>query len=85
MEDVAFLFSGIEVEGQILVVLTPGATIEKDVQADRVLSVTGSLVPFTAEDLEAAGAGLSLDDDALAEFEGDVALVATEVTDPLGG
>ncbi|MDQ4035166.1 MAG: hypothetical protein M3153_04475 [Chloroflexota bacterium] len=85
VEDVAFLFSGIEVEGQILVVLTPGATIEKGVQADRVLSVTGSLVPFTAEDLEAAGAGLSLDDDALAEFEGDVALVATEVTDPLGG
>ncbi len=85
VEDVAFLFSGTEVEGQILVVLTPDATIEKDVQANRVVNVTGSLVPFTAEDLEAAGAGLSLDDDALAEFDGDVVLVGTVVTDPLGG
>jgi hypothetical protein len=85
VEDVAFLFRGTEVEGQILVVLTPDASIEKDVQANRVVNVTGSLVPFTAEDLEAAGAGLSLDDDALAEFEGDVVLVGTEVTDPLGG
>ena len=70
-----FLFSGTEVEGQLLVVLTPDATIEKTVQANRVVNVTGSLVPFTAEDLEAAGAGLSLDDDALAEFEGDIVLV----------
>jgi hypothetical protein len=85
VEDVAFLFSGTEVEGQILVVLTPDATIEKTVQANRVVNVTGSLVPFTAEDLEAAGAGISLDDDALAEFEGDVVLVGTEVADPLGG
>jgi hypothetical protein len=85
VEDVAFVFSGTEVEGQILVVLTPDATIEKDVQANRVVNVTGSLVPFTAEDLEAAGAGLSLDDDALAEFDGDVVLVGTVVTDPLGG
>ena len=85
VEDVAFLFSGTEVEGQILVVLTTDAAIEKDVQANRVVNVTGSLVPFTAEDLEGAGAGLSLDDDALAEFEGDIVLVGTEVADPLGG
>lgn len=85
VEDVAFLFSGTEVEGQILVVLSPDATIEKTVQANRVVNVTGSLVPFTAEDLEAAGGGLSLDDDALAEFEGDIVLVGTEVADPLGG
>ena len=85
LEDVAFVFSGTEVEGQVLVVLTPDAAIEKEVQTSRVVNVTGTLVPFTAEDLEAAGAGLSLDDEALAEFEGDLVLVGTQVADPLGG
>lgn len=85
VEDLAFLFSGTEVEGQVLVVVTPDATIGKEIQADRVVTVTGTLVPFTAEDLEGAGAGVGFDDEGLAAFEGDVVLVATEVADPLGG
>ncbi|MGH2380752.1 MAG: hypothetical protein ACRDG7_05975 [Candidatus Limnocylindria bacterium] len=85
VDDLAFLFGGTEVDGQLLVVVTPDAPIDKEIEEDRVVTVTGSLVPFTAEDLEAAGAGISIDDEMLAGFEGDLVLIATAISDPLAG
>ena len=38
-----------------------------------------------APGLEAVGAGISIDDEKLADFEGDAVLVATAVSDPLAG
>ena len=84
IDDLAFELTGTEVEGQVLVVVTPDARVGKEIEADRVVTVTGTLAPFTGEDLHAAGAGIAIDDEALAEFEGDAVLVATEVADPLG-
>ena len=83
-DDAAFIFSGTEVEGQLLVVLTPETTVNEKPEVNRVITVTGTLVPFTAEELEAAGAPISIDDEALSEFSGNAVLIATEVNDPLG-
>ena len=79
----AFLFTGTEVEGQLLVVVTPDAPVEKEVEVDRVLTATGMVVPLTAQDLEAAG--VPLDDEIIAAVEGNAVLVATAISDPLGG
>lgn len=83
VEGQAFLFSGTEVEGQLLVVVTPDAPIEKEIEVDRVVTATGMVVPLTAEDLEAAG--VPLDDEIIAAVEGNAVLVATAISDPLAG
>lgn len=83
VEDRAFLFSGTEVQGQLLVVLEDGAPIEKAVQPDRVVAVTGRIIPFTTERMEAAGLDLTVDDEVLARYGGNAVLVATRVADPL--
>lgn len=83
VEDRAFLFSGTEVQGQLLVVLEDGATIEKTVQPDRVVAVTGRIIPFTTERMEAAGLDLTVDDEAVSRYGGNAVLVATHVADPL--
>jgi hypothetical protein len=84
LDGAAFLFSGTEVEGQLLVVATPETTVNEQPEANRVITVTGTLVPFTAEDLEAAGAAIAIDDAALGDFSGNAALVAAETNNPLG-
>ena len=81
VEDQAFLFTGTEVEGQLLVVVTPDAPIEKDIEVDRVVNATGMVVPLTAEDLEAAG--VPVDDEIIEAVEGNAVLVATAISDPL--
>ncbi|MCV0403572.1 MAG: hypothetical protein K5924_07645 [Chloroflexi bacterium] len=83
VEDRAFLFSGTEVQGQLLVVLADGATIEKTIQPDRVVAVTGRIIPFTTERMEAAGLDLTVDDEAVSRYGGNAVLVATHVADPL--
>lgn len=83
VEDSAFVFSGTEVQGQLLVVLADGATVEKAVEPDRIVAVTGRIIPFTSERMEAAGLGMSIDDEALARYGGNAILVAARVADPL--
>lgn len=81
VEDQAFLFTGTEVEGQLLVVVIPDAPIEKEIEVDRVVNATGMVVPLTAEDLEAAG--VPVDDEIIEAVEGNAVLVATAISDPL--
>lgn len=83
VEGQAFLFTGTEVEGQLLVVVTPDAPVEKEIEVDRVVTATGMVVPLTAEDLEAAG--VPIDDEIIAAVEGNAVLVATAISDPLAG
>ena len=81
--DRAFRFSGTEVQGDLLVVVAPDATIDKEIQPDRVVTVTGRIVPFTDEAMQAAGIDLTADDEAFAGYAGNAVLVAARVADPL--
>lgn len=83
VDEAAFLTSPSGEEDGLLVVVADDATVDK-VPAERsVLWITGTVVPRTAEDLSAAGALVPADDAALAEVPGDVAIVATQLGDPL--
>lgn len=68
-------------ENDILVVVAAGANVEKDISERAVVFVTGTVVPFTGDDLAAIGATLGVDE--LADYQGDYAIVATAVRDPL--
>lgn len=81
--DSAFVFSGTEVQGQLLVVLSAGATVDKPIAADRVVSATGRVIPFTAERMAAAGLELTPDDERLSGFGGNAVLVVSHIGDPL--
>lgn len=79
----AFLTSPSAEPDGLLVILADDATVEKDVAEKRVLWITGTVVPFTSEDLASAGASVSTDDASLADYTGEYVLVATQIGDPL--
>lgn len=81
----AFLTSPSGEEDGLLVVLAEDATVDKEIAERAVLWITGSVVPFTAEDLAAAGATVAADDAGLAGHAGGYVLVASEIGDPLAG
>jgi hypothetical protein len=69
-------------EDQLLVVLGDDARVDKDLDDGNVVWVDGTVVAI--DDLESAGAELSGDDPQLADFDGDYAIVADGIRDPLG-
>jgi hypothetical protein len=81
----AFLTSPSGEDEGLLVVPADDATVEKEAAQNRVLWITGIVVPFDSEALAAAGTSVGADDPALAEYAGDYAIVATELGDPLAG
>jgi hypothetical protein len=83
VEGGAFLTSPSGEEDGLLVVLAEDATIDKEIAEKSVLWITGSVVPLSAEDLEAAGAAVSADDAGLADYAGEYVVVANEIGDPL--
>lgn len=81
VEETAFVISGTMVEGNLLVVLTPDAEIEKEIQVDRVVDITGTIVAI--DELESTDAAVSTDDPEVSGFDGEYAIVATVIGDPL--
>jgi hypothetical protein len=82
--DQAFLFTGVASEGELLVVVADGATVEAAIEQNRVVEVTGTVVPFTDEALAEAGATVTTADQAFADYTGEGVLVADSVSGPLG-
>ncbi|MDQ2688795.1 MAG: hypothetical protein M3Y29_00785 [Chloroflexota bacterium] len=82
VDGLAFLTSpsGTE-EGQFPVVVAADAQVDKEIAVGSVLWLEGTTVAFTAEELEAAGADVALDE--LGAFEGEFVFVANAVSDPL--
>jgi hypothetical protein len=82
LEDRAFLTSpSASEDGQIAVVIKPDAQVDKAPTAGSVVWVDGTVVGFTAEDLQAAGIDLSPEE--LGGFNGEFVLVANAIRDPL--
>lgn len=81
----AFLTSPSGEDEGLLVVPADDATVEKEAAQNRVLWITGIVVPFDTEALAAAGTSVGADDPALAEYTGEYAIVATQLGDPLAG
>jgi hypothetical protein len=82
-EDASFLTSpSASEEGQILVVLADDAELSKTLEVGSVVWVDGTLVGATSEELESAGAAATELPDG---YAGEYAMVASAVTDPLGG
>lgn len=77
----AFTTSASGDDNNILVVVADGATVDKDIAEKAVVFVTGTVVPFTGDDLAAVGATIGADQ--LSAYQGDYAIVATEIGDPL--
>ena len=82
--DQAFLFTGVASEGELLVVVADGAAVDAAIEQNRVVEVTGTVVPFTDEALAEAGATVTTADPALADYAGEGVLVADSVASPLG-
>lgn len=81
-DDTSFLTSpSASEEGQILVVLADDADLGKSLEVGSVVWVDGSVVGATSEELESAGAAATELPDG---YEGEYAIVASAVTDPLG-
>lgn len=77
----AFTTSANGDDDNILVIVGDNATIEKDITEKAVVFITGTVVPFTGDDLAAAGAAIGADQ--LSDYQGDYAIVATDIADPL--
>jgi hypothetical protein len=69
-------------EGQIAVVLRPDAQVDKQPVAGSVVWVDGTVMGFTADDLQAAGVDVTPDQ--LSGFSGEWVIVASAIGDPLG-
>jgi hypothetical protein len=68
-------------DNNILVIVGDNATVEKDIAEKAVVFITGTVVPFTGDDLAAAGAAIGVDQ--LADYQGDYVIVASDISDPL--
>jgi hypothetical protein len=68
-------------DGQIAVIIKPGAQVDKEPTARGVVWVDGTVVGSTAEDLQAAGVDLSADE--LGGYSGAFVIVADAIRDPL--
>jgi len=82
VDGTAFLTSpsGTE-EGRIAVIVRPDGQIDKEPTAGAVVWVDGTVAGFSAEDLQAAGIDISPGD--LGGFDGEFAVIADAVRDPL--
>jgi hypothetical protein len=83
VDDLAFVTSpsGTE-EGRMLVVVAPDAPADKEMRPGAMFLLEGTVVAVTPEDLQAAGVDLDAED--LAAFDGQFAFVANAAGDPLG-
>lgn len=68
-------------DGQIAVIVRPDGQVDKEIAEGRMVFVDGTVVGFTAEELETAGVGIGTEE--LGEFGGEFAIVADAVRDPL--
>lgn len=84
LPDQAFLFTGVAAEDELLVVVADDATVDTAIEQNRVVEVTGTVVPFTDDALAEAGAAVTAADPALADYAGEGVLVADTVVSPLG-
>jgi hypothetical protein len=82
VDGVAFLTSpSASEEGQLAVIVRPDAQVDKDIQEGRTVWVEGTVVGFTADELESAGVDVSPDQ--LGDFQGEFVIVADRIGDPL--
>ena len=82
VDGVAFLTSpSASDEGQIAVVVRPDAQIDKEIVEGTVMWVEGTVVGLTEQELSDAGLDVTLDQ--LGDFDGEFAVVADSITDPL--
>ena len=68
-------------EGQIPVLVRPDAQVDKEIAEAGVVWVEGTVVGLTDQELADAGLDVSLDQ--LGEFDGEFAIVADAISDPL--
>jgi hypothetical protein len=82
VDGVAFLTSpSASEEDQIAVLVRPDAQIDKEIVEGSVVWVEGTVVGLTDQELADAGVNLSLDE--LGDFDGEFAIVADAIRDPL--
>jgi hypothetical protein len=82
VDGVAFLTSpSASEEDQIAVLVRPDAQIDKEIVEGSVVWVEGTVVGLTDQELADAGVDLSLDE--LGDFDGEFAIVADAIRDPL--
>lgn len=82
-DGVAFLTSpAASDEGQIAVLIRPDAQVDKDIVEGSVVWVEGTVVGLTDQELSDAGLDVTLDE--LGGFDGEYAIVADAIGDPLG-
>ena len=82
VDGVAFLTSpSASDEGQIAVLVRPDAQVDKDIVEGGVVWVEGTVIGLTDQELSDAGLDFSLDQ--LGDFNGDFAIVADAIGDPL--
>ena len=82
VDGVAFLTSpSASDEGQIAVLVRPDAQIDKEIVEGTVVWVEGTVVGLTEQELSDAGLDVTLDQ--LGDFDGEFAVVADSITDPL--
>lgn len=82
VDGVAFLTSpSASEDGQIAVIIRPDAQVNKDVVEGSVVWVEGTVIGLTDEELTDAGLDVTLDQ--LGGFDGEFAVVADAISDPL--
>jgi hypothetical protein len=82
VDGVAFLTSpSASDEGQIAVLVRPDAQVDKEIVEGSVVWVEGTVVGLTDQELSDAGLDISLDE--LGDFDGQFAIVADAISDPL--
>ena len=68
-------------EGQTPVLVRPDAQVDKEISEGAVVWVEGTVIGLTEQELADAGLDVSLDQ--LGEFDGEFAVVADAISDPL--
>lgn len=82
VDGVAFLTSpSASDEGQIAVLVRPDAQVDKEFVEGSVVWVEGTVIGLTEQELSDAGLDISLDE--LGDFDGEFAIVADAISDPL--
>ena len=82
VDGVAFLTSpSASDEGQLAVLIRPDAQVDKDTVEGNVVWVEGTVVGLNEQELADAGLDVTLDQ--LGEFDGEFAIVADAIGDPL--
>jgi hypothetical protein len=77
-DDHAFTLSGID-ESATLLVVNQANVVFQEIDDDDLVAVKGTLVEFDAQAMQDAGADVTPDDEALADYDGEHVLVASAV------